>query len=119
MSHKSISIDIDVLQDEPPEKSQQKPPEKSPHNGKPIDMLEISMNGKYLVTYSEEDKTIVGWNVEKVKEGKDEPVESREKCNYEPDSIVKLFSSIFHMSVSDKKILAYINNYHQIGKCNN
>src|SRR5688572_9910188 len=33
------------------------------HNGKPITMIEISPNEKYLITYSKEDKSIVGWNV--------------------------------------------------------
>ncbi|PKC55693.1 hypothetical protein RhiirA1_429451, partial [Rhizophagus irregularis] len=36
------------------------------HNGKPITMLEISPNEKYLVTYSEEDRSIVGWNIEDI-----------------------------------------------------
>jgi hypothetical protein len=31
------------------------------HNGKPINQVEASPNGKYLVTYSEEDHSIVGW----------------------------------------------------------
>ncbi|GET65712.1 hypothetical protein GLOIN_2v1767492 [Rhizophagus irregularis DAOM 181602=DAOM 197198] len=34
------------------------------HNGKPITIIEISPNEKYLITYSEEDRSIVGWNVE-------------------------------------------------------
>ena len=34
------------------------------HNGKPITMIEISPNENYLITYSKEDSSIVGWNVE-------------------------------------------------------
>ncbi|CAG8649736.1 16894_t:CDS:1, partial [Funneliformis mosseae] len=40
----------------------------TPHNGEPISMMEISLNGKYLVTYSEADKKIVVWNVENIKD---------------------------------------------------
>ncbi|PKB95663.1 hypothetical protein RhiirA5_436297 [Rhizophagus irregularis] len=35
-----------------------------PHNGKPIIMIEISPKENYLITYSKEDRSIVGWNVE-------------------------------------------------------
>ncbi|UZO07406.1 uncharacterized protein OCT59_027690 [Rhizophagus irregularis] len=34
------------------------------HNNKPITMITISPDGKYLVTYSKDDQSIVGWNVE-------------------------------------------------------
>ena len=102
--NESVSINIDeksrdVSQDEPyngpismmeispngtidmDEKSYDEPqdePQDKPRNGK--DMMEISPNGKYLVTYSKENQTIVGWNVEYVKkdddmkEGEDELV---------------------------------------------
>ncbi|PKK61670.1 hypothetical protein RhiirC2_791467 [Rhizophagus irregularis] len=36
------------------------------HNGKPITKIEISPKGKYLVTYSEGDKSLICWNVENV-----------------------------------------------------
>ncbi len=79
------------------------PQDNRPHNGKPIGMMEFSPNGKYLVTYSEEEKTIVGWNVEFIEEG-DEPVKH--------DNLVKVESvgknGILHLCVSDEKILAYI-----------
>src|SRR4051794_34681487 len=39
-----------------------KPHNGKPHNGKPITMLEVSPNGKYLVTYSDDDHSIVEWN---------------------------------------------------------
>jgi WD40 repeat protein len=35
-----------------------------PHNDKHITKIEVSPNEKYLVTYNEEDHSIVGWNVE-------------------------------------------------------
>ncbi|PKC09618.1 hypothetical protein RhiirA5_415411, partial [Rhizophagus irregularis] len=52
-------IDVDkifIFDDEP----------HKPHNGKPITMIEISPNEKYLITYSEEDRSIVGWNVKDI-----------------------------------------------------
>src|SRR5688572_5874355 len=33
-----------------------------PHNGKPITEIAVSPRSKYVVTYSQEDKSIVGWN---------------------------------------------------------
>jgi hypothetical protein len=39
-----------------------------PHNGKPITKIEISPDESYLVTYSEEVPSIVGWNVGDVDE---------------------------------------------------
>ncbi|PKY60569.1 hypothetical protein RhiirA4_484420 [Rhizophagus irregularis] len=35
-----------------------------PNNGKPITKIEVSPNEKYLVTYSQEDNSISGWDVE-------------------------------------------------------
>src|ERR1044071_3420884 len=46
-------------------------PNCKPHNNKPITLMELSPNGQYLVTYSKEDNSIVGWNV--VDEGRLEP----------------------------------------------
>ena len=80
-----------------------------PHNGDPISMMEVSPNGEYLVSYSEKDKTIVGWNVAHI-ENKDE---NHERCK--PNNIVKE-ERIFHMSVSNEKILAYINRKHEFSK---
>ncbi|PKK68605.1 hypothetical protein RhiirC2_867185 [Rhizophagus irregularis] len=37
-----------------------------PHNGKPITRIETSPNENYLITYSEEDRSFVGWNVEDI-----------------------------------------------------
>ncbi len=110
-------------------------------------MMEISPNGKYLVTYSEEDNTIVGWNVEDIKKGEgvikdvdrkeDEVIgikefkdikESKHKraefikeCKHETNNTIKINSrrKIYHMCVSDKKILAYIHdNDNRINRIN-
>ncbi|SRR6266540_609344 len=82
MSH-SVSIYInEKSHDEPHDETQDKS-----RNGKdkpPINMLEISPNGKYLVTYSEENKTIVGWNVNYVKVKKDDDTKEGE------DKLVKI-----------------------------
>ena len=68
-----------------------------PHNGKRITTIEISPNGKYLVTYSHEDKSFVGWNVDDINEG---------QLNF--DTTVDISDYIKQMRVSDDKKLAYI-----------
>ncbi|CAB4488863.1 unnamed protein product [Rhizophagus irregularis] len=70
-----------------------------PHNNKPITKIEISPGGRYLVTYSQEDHSVVGWNIEDVDEGQLKSNDSV-KINYEINQIC----------VSDDKKLAYINN---------
>jgi len=62
-------------------------------------MMEISPNGTYLVTYHDESKTIVGWNV-----GDD---------NTKQDNVVEVDCKriIYHMCVSNEKILAYIDDH--------
>ncbi|PKK59825.1 hypothetical protein RhiirC2_719550 [Rhizophagus irregularis] len=75
------------------------------HNDKTITMIEISPNGKYLVTYSEEDHSIIGWNIEDVDEGQlkldhtVEPVKLRKK---------EIEADLHKMCVSDDKKLACI-----------
>ncbi|RGB26340.1 hypothetical protein C1646_746890 [Rhizophagus diaphanus] len=69
------------------------------HNGLPITKLEISPNEKYLVTYSQFDRSIVGWNVV-------------EDINEEPDYKIDFIISkgiIEQICVSDYKKLAYIS----------
>ncbi|PKY58222.1 hypothetical protein RhiirA4_412036, partial [Rhizophagus irregularis] len=78
------------------------------HNGKPITMIEISPNENYLITYSEEDRSIVGWNVEdidKVQLKFHQTVkidENNEDKEYEVKSLC----------VSDDKKFAYISKCH-------
>ncbi len=33
------------------------------HKGKKISKVALSPNGKYVVTYNEENKSVVGWNI--------------------------------------------------------
>jgi|SRR6266498_634634 len=87
-------------------------PQDKPHNNNPISMMEISPNGKYLVTYSEKDKTIVGWDVESRDIIEDEKCN---QCNHELNYPVN-GEKIFQMCVSNEKILAYINNKYEISK---
>ena len=84
--------------------------DKPPHNGEYINEMKISPNGKYLVTYSEEDETIVGWNVTRQVENKDEPI-------IEKNNTVRVKKEIRDMCVSNGNILAYSYN-NQIGKYN-
>ncbi|CAG8567938.1 8311_t:CDS:2 [Funneliformis mosseae] len=85
-----------------------------PHNGSPITMMEISPNAKYIITYSEKDKTIVGWNVD------DEEGQLKPDCTIKSDKIFRFNKTeeideedekkIFHMCVSDEKklVLSYV-----------
>ncbi|RGB28675.1 hypothetical protein C1646_673049 [Rhizophagus diaphanus] len=71
-----------------------------PHNGKPITMIEISPNENYLITYSKEDRSIAGWDVEDI-----------DKVQLKFDQIVKINKDkINSLCVSDDKKLAYIMN---------
>lgn len=71
------------------------------HNGKAITKIVISPNKKYLVTYSEDDKSIVGWN------------------EYE-DSLrpvkLRLRETPHQICVSDDKKLLIINEFGKISK---
>ncbi|UZO13411.1 uncharacterized protein OCT59_004910 [Rhizophagus irregularis] len=71
------------------------------HNGKPITRIEISPNGNYLITYSEEDRSIVGWNVE-----------DKDKVQLKFDKTVKIDEDnqdeIRSLCVSDDKKLCRI-----------
>ncbi|GBC02745.1 hypothetical protein RclHR1_00480002 [Rhizophagus clarus] len=73
---------------------------KLPHNGKPIAKIEVSPNEKYLVTYSREDNSIVGWNVEDKVEGQIELDQPFKLSNKNEDTL-------HHMCVSDDKKLVY------------
>src|SRR2546423_9586098 len=54
-----------------------------PHNGKPIIKIEVSTNGKFLVTYSKEDHSIVGWNIEEGQPKPGIPVKTNDKTTKE------------------------------------
>src|SRR2546430_12300492 len=73
------------------------------HNGKSITEIEVSPNDKYLVTYSKEDHSIVGWNIEDIDEGRLEPDVTVQT--------VKLNKNINKICVSDDEKLVYIYNY--------
>src|SRR3954447_18076643 len=89
------------------------------HSGRPITKIEVSPNGKYLVTYSEEDNSIVGWNIEDVNEGQLKP-DAEER--FEPDKIVTIKTvrvdelRINHICVSDDSKLAYIYSFVDLDK---
>jgi len=91
-----------------------------PHNGRPITKIEISPNAKYIVTYSEENETIVGWNVENI------------QGRLELDDTVKPYPTeveIVHVCVSDEKklvlsmveygteIYSFLNIHEYLSKC--
>ena len=68
-------------------------------------MIEISPNEQYLVTYSEEDRSIVGWNVNDVDEGQ---LKHNTAQPVKIDEEDKRNDKITFLCVSDDKKLAYI-----------
>ncbi|GES75113.1 hypothetical protein GLOIN_2v1874127 [Rhizophagus clarus] len=72
------------------------------HNGKSITIMRVSPNEKYLVTYYQDDESIVGWNVEGVDEGQLEPEFSFKIINSHHEEKVR------QVCISDNKELAYI-----------
>jgi hypothetical protein len=74
-----------------------------PHDGKPITMIEISPNEKYFITYSKEDRSVVGWNVEVMV-----------KVQLKFDQTFKINKDeIKSLCVSDDKKLVYIYFYRE------
>jgi WD40 repeat protein len=67
------------------------------HNGEPITMIEISPNENYLITYSKEDGSIVGWDVENL-----------DKVQFKFHQTVKINKTISNFCVSDDKKLVHI-----------
>jgi hypothetical protein len=83
-----------------PDKINESEQDDKPHNDKPITNIEISPNGKYLVTYSKKDCSIIGWDISGTVEGR-----------LKPDSIVETGSKrVNQICISDDKKLAYIYN---------
>uniref|UniRef100_U9TT30 Uncharacterized protein n=1 Tax=Rhizophagus irregularis (strain DAOM 181602 / DAOM 197198 / MUCL 43194) TaxID=747089 RepID=U9TT30_RHIID len=68
-----------------------------PHNSEPITKIEISPNEEYLVTYSNYDHSIAGWNIN--------------ECPFKPELFIKLDSDkiLYQIFVSNDKKLAYID----------
>ena len=76
----------------------------SSHNDKPITNIEISPNGKYLVTYSEADHSIVGWDISVTDDTNIRQLE-------EPYNTVETGNKrVNQICISDDRKLAYIYN---------
>ncbi|GBC04660.1 hypothetical protein RclHR1_00580025 [Rhizophagus clarus] len=70
----------------------------NPHNGNLITIIQVSPNGSYVVTYSPEDHSVVGWNSLDDDEQK-----------LKPDRSIKISdNNIQQICVSNNKELAYI-----------
>ncbi|RIA90480.1 hypothetical protein C1645_737829 [Glomus cerebriforme] len=86
-----------------------------PHNGKPITMIEVSPKGTYLVIYSQEDKSIIGWNVTNVEN----------EFQLKPDDYCHIIheyyenKNMINMCVSNDKKLAYIYFSYSMNKLKN
>src|SRR4051794_7868919 len=92
-----------------------------PHNGRPINKIEFSPNGKYLVTYSAKDFSFVGWNVEDIDEGRLEP-DIEERSEQEKNVTIKTVKTVKtggdgghqrlnQICVADDKKFVYIYSY--------
>ncbi|RIA87473.1 hypothetical protein C1645_740109 [Glomus cerebriforme] len=76
-----------------------------PHNGKPITMIEVSPNGTYLVTYSPEDNSFIGWNVTNV-----DDVADMDEFQLKPDDYhhtTEYSTYTYKICVSDDKKLTF------------
>uniref|UniRef100_U9UU22 Ion transport domain-containing protein n=1 Tax=Rhizophagus irregularis (strain DAOM 181602 / DAOM 197198 / MUCL 43194) TaxID=747089 RepID=U9UU22_RHIID len=67
------------------------------HNGKQISLVSLSPNGTYIVTYSEDDKSIEGWIVDNSKLIPDSQVNVPEESK-----------KIFMIKVNDSKIVCFL-----------
>jgi WD40 repeat protein len=85
------------------------------HNGKPITNIEVSPKGKYLVTFSKEDLSFVGWNVVDLDKGQielDNTIQEVRIDNINVKSIDTIRDyGIRSLCVSDDKKLVYIYGY--------
>lgn len=107
MSEFSVKIDdTDVIENDVTDKDKIE----NYHNGKPITEIELSPKGRYLVTYSKEDQSIVGWNVENENEAQLEFEFSVNKVTLNVDKFNQ------QICISDDKKLAYIDNYDSLSK---
>jgi hypothetical protein len=84
-----------------------------PHNGKPITNIEVSPKGKYLVTFSKEDLSFVGWNVEDLDKGQIKLDNTIQIDNINVGSDKKTIQDvgINSLCVSDDKKLVYTYPY--------
>ena len=112
MSDIDDTISIAIGEDETEKNNvTEKPQTDKPHNGKPITTIEISPNGKYLVTYSEEDESFVGWNVDDINVGQLKFDTTVNLSDYDYDTRELEKFKLNQMCISDDKKLAYIYNY--------
>lgn len=76
-----------------------------PHNENPITMIEVSPNESYLVSHSDKDGSMVGWNIENVDD----------KDQFKSEFCINL-GRIIRMCVSDDMKLACITSDGLLGK---
>src|SRR5687767_197218 len=88
------NIDVVVINDHnPPNGTKTTTDERNmAHQGKEISMVAVSPDGEYVVTYSKDDKSIFGWNVDKL----DSKVTPLSNMN----------DTIYEIKVSNHKLIA-------------
>src|SRR6266498_4327661 len=81
--------------------------ENLPHNGKPISKEAISPRSEYVLTYSQTDKSFVGWNV-----NNSESIDFDEVFDYKiaPFGHTSSQTKLSDFKVSDNKIILYNYN---------
>ncbi|PKY42634.1 hypothetical protein RhiirA4_456466 [Rhizophagus irregularis] len=115
MSEVSVKIDneidtekIDVIDNDVTDKDKigvsDKDKIENYHNGNPITEIEVSPKGRYLVTYSKEDHSIVGWNIENENE-------AQLKFEFSVNDVSLNVDKFNQICISDNKKLAYIYKY--------
>ena len=89
-----------------PQKDKEKPCENvhNVHNGKAITEIEISPKSGYLVTYSEEDHSMVGWDVD---------IDEGQLITFKPAKI-DIHKHVNQICVSDDKKLVYISHFRDV-----
>jgi hypothetical protein len=91
----------------------EKDDEIGPHNGKPINSL--APNGKYLITYSKDDHSIVGWDVKDINKETKYGTEDEERLK--PEITIKIndkYKRLNQICVSDDKklVIQYVLNHY-------
>ncbi|UZN99209.1 uncharacterized protein OCT59_000489 [Rhizophagus irregularis] len=100
-----IALEIDNIDNDKPHSDNPVTKIGKPHSGKPITKIEVSPNEIYLVTYSHEDHSIVGWNIKDIDEG---PLKLEKTVKLNDISEEDNFD-LHSMCVSNNKEIVYIS----------
>ncbi|RIB08661.1 hypothetical protein C2G38_332367 [Gigaspora rosea] len=97
-----------LIQIEEEEEEEELATEFNPHNGKSVTMIVTSPRMEYIATWSEEDKSIVGWKiVDNEQQLKHEYIISQNNNNYDEKLGLNMDENFTykHFTVSDNKFV--------------